>query len=241
MRIALVTTPAALGQPQALAGLLPHLRAGAEVTLFVEPGREGECAGSERARTLVDLAPRQHDQILYALANERACGFMLPAIRALGGTVLLSEWELGEAARAAYASLGRGGWRGFRRAFAEGGLGQARAWARGRGGAPGTDGGPALNRSAVRFGDAFLVHAESLRERILVERNERTPIALVPTFPATPLSDSTCETAARSLLEALAGFPPARSARRSLVALAFRARTAARQARLGARGEAAGA
>lgn len=236
MRIALVTTPAALESSAATSrvALLIHLRAGADVTPFVEPGREGECAGDERPRSLAQLAPREYDQILYLLENERPCGFMLPAIRALGGTVLLGEWGLGQAARGAYASLDRGGWRGYRRALAEGGLAQARAWAGGRG-------EPALNRSAVRFGDAFLVPAEPLRALILAERNERTPIALLPAFPGAPASDPAWGAASRAVLEALEGFPHARSARRSLVALAFRARAAARQARLGIPREGAGA
>lgn len=234
MRIALVTTPAA-SAGGALRELLPHLRAGAEVALFVEPGRASEEGGAERLRSLVELAPREHDQILYALANERACGFMLPAIRALGGTVLLGGWRLDEAARGAYPSLARAGLRGFRRALAEGGLVQARVWARGAGLSPVGAGSIelALNRSAVRFGDAFLVHEQLLRERILAERNERTPIALVPRALAG--ADADPESIARLYLDALAQFPHARSARRSLVVLAFRARSAARQARAEAR------
>jgi len=37
----------------------------------------------------------------------------------------------------------------------------------------------ALNRSVVRFGDAFIVHSEAMRARILEERNAPTPIGVV--------------------------------------------------------------
>ncbi|HED64018.1 MAG TPA: glycosyltransferase [Planctomycetes bacterium] len=36
-----------------------------------------------------------------------------------------------------------------------------------------------LNRSVVRFGDAFIVHSEYLRERILRERNATTPVGVL--------------------------------------------------------------
>lgn len=234
MRIALVT-PAEGGAAATTRALLPHLRSAAEVELFVEPSRAGEGPGGERLRSLVELTPRSYDQLLYALGNERPCGFMLPAIRALGGTVALLEWNLAQAAHGAYASLERGGWRGWGRALAEGGLGQARLWSSrlraGPGAGPPPE--PALNRSAVRFGDAFLVDQVGLAERILAERNERTPIALVPRARAEGGAGDAGDwaAAARAWLEALEGFPHARSARRSLVALAFRARAAARSAR----------
>lgn len=246
MRIALVTTPVGSGPVSGVAGatraLLPHLRRHAEVELFVEPGRGGADILGEAHRSLAELAPREFDQILYPLGNERPCGFMLPAIRALGGTVALFEWELGEAARGAYASLERGGWRGLGRALAEGGLEQARAWrhqhrALGRAAGVPQAQGPALNRSAVRFADAFVVHFEGLRGRILAERNEHTPIALVPLGPLAA-EPPRWDRVAQAYVEALELFPGPRSARRSLVALAFRMRSAARQARAEASAEA---
>ena len=225
MRIALLCPAADDVARAALQSWLHELRELAEVELFVEPRREGTHAELGALKPLSALTPRTFDQIVHPLADTLAHGFMLPAIRALGGVVVLPRWELGNAARAAYPSLESGGLRGFRRALAEGGLAEARAWARLRKGA--AAGEPAFNRSAVRFGDAFVIHDEQLNRRILVDRNERTPIALVPD-PAEPRAF------AHALVEAFEQFPHPRSARRSLVALAFRARAAVREERAAA-------
>jgi hypothetical protein len=244
VRIALVTAPpdassASSESPVAgyTAELVPHLAAIAEVELFVAPACQGEDAFGRHLRPLSDLDPRAHDQVLYQLGDAREHGFMLPAIRALGGTVVLHVWSLARAACGAYPALERGGLAGWRRALAEGGVGEARAWMQRDASAA----APALNRSAVRFGDAFLVHVGELGPRILAERNERTPIAVLPppiaaAAPAgvTASTSDAWAALARAYIEALEGFPHARSARRSLVALAFRARTAAREARAAA-------
>jgi glycosyltransferase involved in cell wall biosynthesis len=135
VKIALVTTPlsARSGIADYTRHLLPHLRAaGAEVQLFVEVGREREESAGETLRSVADLRPREHDRILYQLGNEVQHAFMAPLVRALGGTVMLHDWVLFDLASAAYPELARGGWRGLRRAWSEGGLEQARTWLRHR-------------------------------------------------------------------------------------------------------------
>ena len=93
MRIALVTTP-----PSARSGigdytrhLLPYLRERAEVELFVE---DSVCVSGDETRPASSIRPREHEQILYQLGNERAHAFMRPMLAALGGTVLLHDWVL---------------------------------------------------------------------------------------------------------------------------------------------------
>lgn len=135
MKIALVTTPlsARSGIADYTRHLLPHLRAGgAEVELFVEVGREDEESAGEPLRSVADLRPREYDRILYQLGNEVQHAFMAPLVRALGGTVMLHDWVLFDLASSAYPELARGGLRGLRRAWSEGGLEQARTWLRHR-------------------------------------------------------------------------------------------------------------
>lgn len=141
MKIALVTTPfsSRSGIADYTRHLLPYLREGAAVDLFVEAGREDEESCGETLRSVADLAPRAYDQILYQLGNEAQHAFMARLVRALGGTVVLHDWVLFDLAVAAYPVLAQGGPLGLRKAWQEGGAGEARAWRRYRrgGGASG--------------------------------------------------------------------------------------------------------
>lgn len=135
MKLALVTTPA--GTPSGIGDytrhLLPYLRERAEIELFVEDGCEGD--GREEGlavHPVSNLEPRRFDQTLYQLGNERRHAFMLRMLPALGGTVVLHDWVLFDAAAAAFPALERGGLRGLRAALREGGLAQARLWAAAR-------------------------------------------------------------------------------------------------------------
>ena len=74
-----------------------------------------------------------------------------------------------------------------------------------------------LNRSVVRFGDAFVVHDEDTRKAILVERNAPTPTSLIE--------------GDHQLAEALEALPPHRTNRKSLIANAIEASDRAREAR----------
>ena len=127
MRIALITTP-----PSARSGigdytrhLLPYLRERAEVDLFVE---DRLCTPGEGTKPVSSIRPREHQQLLYQLGNERAHAFMRPMLAALGGTVLLHDWVLFDQAVAASPELSRGGWRGAKAALSEGGLRAAKTW-----------------------------------------------------------------------------------------------------------------
>lgn len=132
MRIALVTTPAGArsGIGDYTRHLLPYLRERAEVELFVDVGLEGEEPDGSRTRPVDELRPREFDQLLYQVGNERQHAFMLPLLQALGGTVMLHDWVLFDLALAAHPELERGGLRGLSRAFELGGARQARVWAR---------------------------------------------------------------------------------------------------------------
>jgi len=134
VRIALVTTPwsSRSGIADYTRHLLPYLRARAEVDLFVEIGREGEECGEEEPRSVDELVPRDYDRILYQLGNEAQHAFMVPLVRRIGGTVVLHDWVLFDLAMAAYPELQRGGLRGLRRAFQEGGAAEARVYLRGK-------------------------------------------------------------------------------------------------------------
>ena len=217
MKLALVTTPpsarSAVGEyTRKLAGELSKL---CEVDYFVERGREGESFESRVTRSADTLLPREFDQVLYQVGNEREHAFMLPMLRALGGTVALHDWVLFDLALAAYPELARGGLRGFARAVREGGLGQARTYFAQRGDrsklAEKRSELP-LNRSVVRFGDSFIVHDERVRHAILEERNAPTPTGIVPRPAEEPWS-----VIAAKYVELLSAFPPPRTARKSLI------------------------
>lgn len=143
MKVALVTTPwsSRSGIADYSRHLLPYLREGADVDVFVEVGRQGEESGDEPLKSVADLKPRDYDQILYQLGNEGQHAFMLPMLKGLGGTVMLHDWVLFDLAMAAHGSLRRGGLRGLQRAFREGGGREAHQyWAQGRNGSQRVDG-----------------------------------------------------------------------------------------------------
>lgn len=127
MRIALVTTPPSVrsGIGDYTRHLLPYLRERAEVELFVE---DSLCVPGEGTRPVTSIRPREHQQLLYQLGNERAHAFMRPMLAALGGTVMLHDWVLFDQAVAASPELSRGGWRGAKAAMSEGGLRAAKTW-----------------------------------------------------------------------------------------------------------------
>gem|GEM_PF-877199 len=132
MKVALVTTP-----PQRRSGigdytrdLLPHLAKHVEVQVFVEDGLHGEDLAGCLTRPLSELDPSAVDRILYQLGNERGHGFMLPALRKWGGTVVLHDWVLFDLAMGGVPGLERGGWRGHLAALKTGGLRAAKTYGR---------------------------------------------------------------------------------------------------------------
>jgi hypothetical protein len=168
-------------------GLAPELAQRCDLELYAGPGgAPGELAGIPLL-PIERLDPGRVERLLAPVGDEAALAFLLPAIRFLGGTVLLRSWELGALARAAFPRLASGGLRGCFVALREGGLAEAGryAGAQRRGGACA---GLSLNRSVVRHADSFLVHDPALLRRILDERNARTPIACVPEGPLEDLA-----------------------------------------------------
>jgi hypothetical protein len=238
VKIACITSPRAAGgrAGAALSALEAHWEGRAELWRFVPPGREreGECS-------LHELRPRSFDQLLYVLADESQPAFALRWLRRLGGTVWMLDHALPALAFAASPRLARGGWLGCWQAVRHGGLRQARAY---RGLRPGADGrlwvppelrgALPLQRSVTRFGDAFLLHSQAEAAALLADRNEPTPVAVVPGL-ADPARIG--PEAARAALEALSGFPHARSARRALLVAALRASEEARSRRAAKQGE----
>jgi hypothetical protein len=119
--------------------------------------------------------------------------------------VALFDWCLAEATRAAYPGLAGAGPRARWLAAREGGTRAALRLRAGTG--PEL---PAMNRSVVRWADSFIVPDDDLRQRVLEERNEPTPIAVVdPRGPAADVAHRWCD--------ALASFPRHRSARSSVL------------------------
>jgi hypothetical protein len=210
MRLALVTTPPSVPSEigDRTRSLLERLARRAEVRVFVEDGRAGELLGAIETEPALALFPREHDQVLYSLGNEAAHAFMVPLVRAIGGAVWLHDWVLSDLAAAVHPALEHGGLAGQLAALREGGLAQLRAYR-----ADGLD-RPRLplNRSVVRFADAFLVHDGDLRARILEERNAPTPIALVPR----PTGAEDVDLTAARCAEALERFPRPRGHKRRL-------------------------
>jgi len=204
MRLAIVTSAASTAMRARLVALVPHLAAEHEVEIFAE--RLGELPGGRALRAAISLSPREFDHLVFAVEDEPACGFMLPLVRAFGGTVALEQWSLASAARSAYAELARPTLPGAVRAWREGGMADLSAWRRG------DHVELAFNRSAVRFADSFIVPSEELRRRVLVERNAPTPIGVVE-----PASDAAAQ--ARAWTECLGRFPHPRSARKTLFRL----------------------
>ena len=194
MRIAFVSPPASTGARIAehTRRLVPHLREHCELQPI-------ESAAA---------SPGSFDQIVFQVGNEAACAFMPALIRRLGGVVVLHDWSLRDLALAAWPEIGRGGVAATLRAWREGGLAEVRA--RGRGSGPMSP----LNRSVVRFADAFLVHDRDLVDRILADRNAPTPVALLRSCA----EDEACwAELAREIVERLESFPHPRSKRKSLL------------------------
>ena len=103
--------------------MLPHLREHCEVDVFVAR----EHARGDACRAAHELSPKRHDHILYCVADEPECAFMLPLVRELGGIVVQHDWVLADLSRAAHPELERASVRGFAIAAREGGLREARA------------------------------------------------------------------------------------------------------------------
>lgn len=132
MKLALVTTPPSVrsGIGDYTRHLLPFLREHCDVEVFVSSGGEGEDYCGSSTKSVVDLAPKSFDRILYQLGNEQRHAFMAPLIRAIGGTVMQHDWVLFDMALAAYPALARGGFKGHALALREGGVEQGRLYMR---------------------------------------------------------------------------------------------------------------
>ncbi len=183
MRLALVTTAPSLRSRvgDCTPRLLPHLARHVDCELFVAPGREGEQLCGRRTRSAGELRPREFDQVLFQVGNERHQAFMLPLLRAIGGTVALHDWVLLDLALGAHPALERPGVRGLLAALREGGVRQAVQWRSCRGDSRALERLQLpFNRSIVRFGDAYIVHTELVGRLVLADRNAPTPIAVVP-------------------------------------------------------------
>lgn len=218
MKLALVTVPwdAPGAHAQAVRSLGRELWDHADVAVFVERGREGADWFGVPTRPASALVPKQFDQVLYCVDDAPEHAFMAPLVRNLGGCVALHGWSLRSFAHAAVPALARGGWRGLRAGFEEGGLEGAReGWAGAR------TGSSPLNRSIVRFGDAFFVRDEALRDALLTDRNAPTPIAVIP-WPTH--ADGDWSAVAQALFRAFERFPAPRAARKGLVTFQIRER-----------------
>jgi glycosyltransferase involved in cell wall biosynthesis len=132
MKLALVTTPPSVrsGIGDYTRHLLPHLVRHCDVSVFVEPKHAGEPLAGLETRRADTLVPRDFDQVLYQLGNERSHVFMPRMVRALGGTVVLHDWVLFDLALAAFPALARGGVKGHALALREGGPGELAVYAR---------------------------------------------------------------------------------------------------------------
>jgi hypothetical protein len=234
MKLAMVTTARAEDSPVGAysAALAAELAKRVELTLFVEPEFAGDEAHGARVRRADELLPREFDQVLYQIGDDARLAFMAPMVRALGGAVALHDWELYYFACELHPRLRRGGLRSFVSAALEGGLAQAAQHRRRLVDASAAM--PALNRSIVRFGDAFVTHSEALGRAILDDRNAPTPIGtvapLVETTDAAPdaprgaaASIERChgrwDAVAARYVELLERFPKPRSARKTLLAM----------------------
>ena len=234
-RIAVVTTESRVPSPIGARAheLLRYLDTHVEVTAFVDGSDQASNlgdgkpldAGGRDARDVSELAPRDHDQIVYFVGNEAAHAFMLPWIRRVGGTVVLFDWELGELARAARPALASGGVAGRVAAWREGGWGAFRAI--GRGGVREAARTHAFNRSVVRCGDSFIVADPETRRRLLEERNAATPIAVLPWVAEAGADD--LESVAARFAECIDWMPPHRTNRKSLIRTAIEASDQARE------------
>lgn len=230
LRVALVTSSHDAPVVHYARRLLPHLRELSRVDVFAA----GDQAAFEGALDPRELDPGAYERIVYQLANEGPHAFMLPLVRAHGGTVVLHDWYLHEPVARAYPAWSAGGWRGVLLALREGGVAAAREYARARG--AGEPPVVPVNRSVVRLADSFLVHARWMRERIVDERNAATPVGVVwdaaeelgPDLGRRVARSLLCGEAdwaalARRYLEHLERFPSHRSNRKSLIRTAIEA------------------
>ena len=140
--------------------------------------------------------------------------FVARELRRVGGIVVLQDWVLDRLAGGLWPALERPGLAGRLAAWREGGVDQMRRWRR-----EGSAGLP-LNRSVVRFGDAFVGADDETRQRVLEERNAPTPTATLA------LDDPGF--AARRITELLDRFPCHRTAKKSLIQAAIEEADAAR-------------
>ncbi|MCP3916346.1 MAG: glycosyltransferase family 4 protein [bacterium] len=124
MKVALVTTAPSVtsGIGDYTRHLVPYLREHVDLDIYVAPEGAGEDYLGQPALSALDLRPKSADQVLYQIGNERAHAFMLPILRAIGGTVVQHDWILFDLATAAYPELERGGLGAHVRAWREGGL-----------------------------------------------------------------------------------------------------------------------
>lgn len=180
LKVALLTTPSQKrsGIADYTRHLWPYLREHCDLEAFVEEAAAGCDVAGTPARSVRELKAQDFDRILYQIGNEPGHAFMLPVLRALGGTVVQHDWALFDLARAAYPSLAAGGLRGYLTAVREGGFGQARIYRAAQRRERRFD--LPLNRSVVRNGDTFVVHSQWMRARILEERNDNTYISVIP-------------------------------------------------------------
>lgn len=203
MRVALLLPdPSPFGER--VRGLTADLRSRCDLALFASTS---ERVGDLAAEPFERIRPRAHDRLLIPIEDDPACAALVPPLRRLGGTVWLTGWHLGRLARALRPAIESGGLSGRVAAWREGGLAAARGQA------------SPLNRSVVRFADAFLVADEALRDQIVTERNAYTPVRQWT-------GEDTCNLV--SLLEVM---PAHRTGRRSLIASAVAASDEARRAR----------
>jgi hypothetical protein len=207
VKVALVTTPPSVRSDVGSYAwsLVPHLARNCELEVFVASELSGTAADGTVLRNASALAPRDFDHVLYQIGNEAQSAFMLPILRALGGTVVLHAWSLRDLSVAAYPALSSSGWSAVAAALREGGMRDARKYFANEGARVET----VLNRSVVRGGDAFIVHDHALKTKILVDRNAPTPVAVLP-------RDSCAELAVR-YIEFLEVCPAPRSKKKSLI------------------------
>lgn len=163
------------------------------------------------------LRPREFERVIAVVGNDPGLAFVARELRRVGGIVVLQDWILDRLAVGLWPALGRPGLAGRIAAWREGGFGQMRRW---RTAGPA---GLALNRSVVRFGDAFVIPDTETRQRVLEERNAPTPTATVA------LDDPA--SAARRITELLDRFPCHRTAKKSLIQSAIEEADRARAAR----------
>ena len=178
--------------------LLEELQSVGEPSLF---GAE-ECGDYRKS-----IRPREFERVVALVHNAPELAFVARELRRVGGIVVLHEWTLDRLATGLRPALVRGGFPGRIAAWREGGISQMLQWSR-----SGPEGLP-LNRSVVRFGDAFVVPDEQMRKQVLEERNAPTPTATLA------LDDPLF--AARRIAELIDRLPCHRTARRSLVQVAI--------------------